>query len=336
MVFSAFGYEPLEIASIYIGGGTPSLIPSKLLERWLTHLRAYINFVPDFEFTVEANPESLSSEICHDLYDLSVNRIVIGVQSFSPAPLRQLGRRVRTKDIYQAFYNARSAGLENIGGDLIFGLPGQKIKNLRTDIDRLTALDPQHISLYQLTVEQNTKLAEMIADGEITLPDEDTCAAMYRIGSHILIDRGYQRYEVSNFARGGFASRHNLAYWTDHPYIGLGPAANGYIHGVRYANIADLDRYYELTESGRSAVAFTERLTDDQKLMEKIMLSLRMADGIDRRGLIDSFGKKGEKILESPAVRRLIRGGFMVNDAGFLRLTDNGFLLADKIIAELV
>ena len=306
------------------------------MERWLTRLRTYINFVHDFEFTVEANPESLSSEICHDLYDLSVNRLVIGVQSFSPAPLRLLGRRVKTKDIYRAFYNTRSAGIENIGGDLIFGLPEQRIKDLRTDIDRLTALDPKHISLSQLTVESNTKLAKMIDAGEINVPDEDTCAAMYRIGSHMLIDRGFSRYEVSNFAQGGFASRHNLAYWTGRPYIGLGPAAHGYIHGVRYANVADLDRYLELTESGHSVVAFTERLTNDQKLMEKVMLSLRMADGIDRRGLIDSFGEKAEKILEGETVKRLIRGGFMVNDAGFLRLTDHGFLLADKIIAELV
>ncbi len=261
---------------------------------------------------------------------------MIGVQSFRVTSLRPIGRRQRTRDIYRAFYNARLAGFDNIGADLIFGLPDQKVKHVRTDIERLIDLEPKHISFYQLTVEEGTVLHKKVTSGEIELPDEEQAAHMYRVGAHLLIDREFRRYEISNFARDGWRSRHNYAYWQGSPYIGLGPAAHGYVRGHRYANVADLDKYFEIVESGFLPVEFVEELTNEQRLAETVMLSLRIADGIDKQQLLISFGEKAQEILEGDATGRMVRGGYLIDDAGFLRLTDDGFLVADKIISELL
>lgn len=336
MVFSSLGYEPIEVASIYIGGGTPSLVDPDLLERWLDHLREYINFAPDYEFTIETNPESLSDDFARRTFRMGVNRLIVGVQSFQISALETLGRRLRPKDIYKAFYLARVAGYKNIGADLIFGLPGQKIKQVKSDIERLSSLEPTHISFYQLTVEKGTPLADDIASGKVVLPDEDQLAAMYRYGAHMLIDNGFRRYEVSNFAPIEYRSRHNYAYWNGSPYIALGPAAHGYVNETRYANVADAAKYMEMIEAGQLPFAFTEELTNDQKLMETVMLSLRTTEGIDKEMLKIRYGNQAEKILSGRAATRYIETGHLLDESGFLRLTDAGFLLADAIITDLI
>ncbi len=336
MTLSAFGHEPIDVASIYIGGGTPSLAHHEHLSAWVSRLAAYVRFLPDYEFTIECNPESASEELFRSAIDSGVSRLIIGVQSFSTAHLARLNRRQTTKDIYKAFYLARAAGFENIGADLIFGLPGQRLRHIRSDIERLTALEPTHISFYQLTVEPGTRLAREVAHHKIALPDDEQSAAMYKYGAHLLIDRGYKRYEVSNFAREGYFSRHNFAYWNFSPYIGLGPAAHGFINNHRYGNIADLHKYLEAVDAGLFPTEFVEELTLGQRLMETVMLSLRITAGIDKERLVLQFGNKGSEILESQAVKKFIASGHLIDDAGFLRLSDDGFLLADKIIADLV
>jgi oxygen-independent coproporphyrinogen-3 oxidase len=332
----SFGHEPVEVASIYIGGGTPSLADPAIVERWLGLLSVYCRFLPDYECTIEANPESLTDEFARRAFAAGVNRIVIGVQSFAVGSLKQLHRKQTTRDIYQAFYRVRMAGFENIAADLIFGLPGQTMKKMRIDIDRLSALEPNHISFYQLTVEPETRLAEDVRAGTVRLPDEAVMAAMYRLGSHLLIDKKYRRYEVSNFARDGFSSRHNDAYWNGSPYIGLGPAAHGFVNNHRYGNIAHVKTYIEAVEAGQAPVAFVEELTDEQRLMETVMLSLRTAAGIDRERLLLRFGAAAERILDGPVTARYIQSRYLLDEGGFIRLTDDGFLVADKIIADIL
>jgi len=336
MVLSAIGHEPVDVASVYIGGGTPSLADPALLTQWISVLGSYTRFMPDYEFTIEANPESVTEQFVKAVFEAGVNRIIIGVQSFAPGILAKLNRRQKTRDIYQAFYLARAAGFENIGADLIFGLPGQRVRQVRSDIDRLAALEPQHISFYQLTVEPNTRLAREVANGTLVLPDDEKSAAMYRYGSHLLGDHGYRRYEVSNFAREGFRSRHNYAYWDFSPYIGLGPGAHGFINNHRYANIADIAVYIEAMEGGHFAVEMIEELSVGQRLMEAVMLWLRTAEGIDKEKFVLHFGEAGEKILDGPEAARLAASGHLIDDAGFMRLSDDGFLVADKIITDLI
>lgn len=336
MVLASFGHEPVEIASVYIGGGTPSLAEVDSLAGWLETVFGYGRLTPDCEFTIEANPESLSPEFAVKTHELGINRIVIGAQTFAVGLLQPLGRRQKMKDIYRAFYLARLAGYDNVAADLIFGLPGQRIKQVKLDIERLAALEPTHISFYQLTVEPKTRLAADIESGRITLPDEESIAGMYRFGAHLLADKGYLRYEVSNFAREGRICRHNAAYWTDAPYIGLGPAAHGYIGNRRYANRSDLAEYIALLEAGRLPLAFVEKLDDGQRLLETVMLSLRTAEGIDKEKLIRSFGEPALAMLEGKAKAGYIASGHLIDDMGFVRLSDAGFLLADTIIADLV
>lgn len=336
MVMALFGHEPIDISSIYIGGGTPSLADPELLTRWISLLGSFTRYLPDYEFTIEANPESLTNEFARATFEGGVNRLIIGVQSFNSGSLRQLNRRQSTKDIYRAFYLARAAGYDNIGADLIFGLPGQRMSHLRTDIERLMALEPKHISFYQLTVEQGTPLARSVTSGTIDLPDDDRCAAMYQFGSHILIDRGYRRYEVSNFAREGYFSRHNFAYWTFAPFIALGPAAHGFVNGRRYANVADINQYVELIEKGLLPWTFVEEISPQQRLIEAIMLSLRTVDGIDKEKFLLRFDDAAEGIFQGETLKRYVESGHLIDAAGFVRLTDSGFLVADKIISDLV
>jgi oxygen-independent coproporphyrinogen III oxidase len=335
MVLATFGHEPVDIASIYIGGGTPSLMDVDFLAEWLETVRGYGRLIPDYEFTIEANPESLSPEFAVGTRELGINRIVIGAQTFAVGLLQPLGRRQKMKDIYRAFYLCRLAGYDNIAADLIFGLPGQKIRQVKLDIERLAALEPTHISFYQLTVEPETGLAADIASGRITLPDEESVAAMYRFGVHLLADKGYLRYEVSNFAREGRICRHNLAYWTGAPYIGLGPAAHGFVNNHRYANRSNLAEYIAMLEGGRLPLAFVEELDNTQRLMETILLSLRTAEGIDKARLIRTFGEPALTILEGKAKAGYVSSGHLIDDLGFVRLSDSGFLLADTIIAGL-
>lgn len=335
-VLTAFEQEPIDIKTMYIGGGTPSLIDSDLLDDWLYLVGTFAHFQSDFEFTVEANPESLTEQFARRAFNAGANRIVIGAQSFSPSALKKVGRIQRNKDIYRAFYNARMAGFENIGADLIFGLPGQTIKKMRTDIDRLIALEPNHISFYQLTVEPDTVLERRIAEGRVELPDDDTCADMYRLGSHIMMDRGYERYEISNFAQDGFAARHNRNYWNGTPYIAFGPSGHGYLNNHRYSNIGDVGEYVARIEAGQSPIDFVETLTDEERLDEAILLGLRQGSGIDKPGLIRAFGEPAMAILEGEIVAEYINRGYLRVDEGFLHFTDDGFLVADRIIYDLV
>ena len=335
-VLSAFEMEPIEVSSIYIGGGTPSLCNPDLIEEWIAQVSAYAVFLPGFEFTVEANPESLTEQFARRMFNAGANRVVIGAQSFNVAALKKIGRKQKIKDIYQAFYFARMAGFDNIGADLIFGLPGQTDRLLRSDIDRLISLEPKHISFYQLTVEADTALEKNIASGKVIVPDEDKCADFYRLGSHLLSDHKYLRYEVSNFALDGFACRHNIAYWDGHPYLAFGPAAHGFIHNQRFGNVKDVNQYVEMIEAGKLPVAFVESLEDRDRLIEVVMLSLRTAEGLNKEKLIRAFGEPALAIVESAAASRYIRSGHLVNDDGVLKLTDRGFLVADKIIFDLV
>ncbi|MFH1700896.1 MAG: radical SAM family heme chaperone HemW [Candidatus Zixiibacteriota bacterium] len=336
MVLSAFEQEPVEISSIYIGGGTPTLFDTQFLEKWISLVGGFCTFSSGFEFSIETNPESLTAAFAEKTFRLGANRIIIGIQSFDEKSLKKLGRSQNSKNIYQAFYNARMAGYKNIGADLIFGLPGQTMKKLRGDIDRVLALEPNHISFYQLTVEPGTALERKIKSGKLVLPGEDKQAQMYRLGSHILMDRKYARYEVSNFAPEEFRCRQNISYWDGSPYIGLGPAAHGYINNHRYHNVSDIDSYLNMIEEGRFPIAGIENLSREQKFTETVMLSLRTNPGIDKKKLLREFGERALELLEGKIAAAFINDGFLEIEDNRLCLTDSGFLLADKIIEMLL
>ncbi len=323
------------IETIYIGGGTPSLVNTGLLGKWLVQVRELFDISSDLEFSFECNPETVTRELLEELKELGVTRPVFGVQSFDLQLLSLLNRRHCVHDSHQSVYLANALGFETFGADMIFGLPGQSGKMLSADLDQLVDLEPPHISFYQLTVEPGTRLARRIADGSLTLPEEELLCAMYRGGCERLAEAGYVRYEVSSFARPGHECRHNLRYWEGDDYLGLGPSAHSFVKGRRYANVSDLAEYKQ-TLSKRERPLIVDESGLEQRMTEAIMLGLRTARGIDRVKFSRKFGRALEDCLCDDQYARLIESGHLMRDGDCLRLSDQGFLLADEITRRLL
>ncbi|MDH3891700.1 MAG: radical SAM family heme chaperone HemW [candidate division Zixibacteria bacterium] len=323
------------VRSIFIGGGTPSLMPVELLEDWLAQVRDLFIVEDDFEFSVESNPESVSLELLQSWQSLGVNRPLFGVQSFDPQLLKLLDRRHSPKDSHRAVYHANALGFASFGLDLIFGLPGQNSDKLSADLEQFVDLAPPHISFYQLTIEDGTVLADRVADGSIKLPDEELNLAMYRAGVQKMEEAGYRRYEVSSFAKPGFECRHNLGYWEGDEYLGLGPSAHSFIDGQRLFNYDNLHRYIETLDKGHLPQVVDESGLDE-RMTEAIMLGLRTTQGISRKRFVKRFGVSLRDRLDQSHYRRLVESGHLLPDRGKLRLSDEGFYLVDEITRCLI
>jgi len=324
-----------DITSIFIGGGTPSLASRDLLADWLEKLNRRFTVSDDLEFSIETNPESVSLDLLEFYRSLGVNRPLFGVQSFNPRLLKLLDRRHRPHDSQRAVYHANGLGFENFGIDLIYGLPGQNSDLLAIDLDQLIDLDPPHISFYQLTVEAETPLARKLAAGALRLPDQELVHAMYRAGVQQMEEAGYRRYEVSSFARPGFECRHNLGYWEGDEYLGLGPSAHSFMDGMRFSNRDDLGIYLDELQAGRLPSVIDESGLEE-RMTEAIMLGLRTSQGISRRRFTQRFGVRLEERLDRRQYRMLVESGHLLPERGSLRLSDEGFCLADEITRRLV
>lgn len=328
--------DRIKLESVYIGGGTPSLISPRLFSRWVAQLKESFAFAADLEFTVEVNPESANQNNLALFVESGVNRLSVGVQSFDRESLQLLDRRHKVEDTLRVFYVARALGIENISADLIFGLPNQTLHHLQRDVSELLDLEPSHISYYQLTVKDHTPLATQVQAGEITLPDSDTMALFYHAGSDFFVEHGYQRYEVSSFAKDGARSRHNTRYWTNQPYLALGPGAHGYNGKDRYALVADTDAYITALIDKRTRPLVWDRLTAHDRLLEDIMLALRTSDGLDIRRFRKRHKRRPENVFVPREYRKLLDEGRLIVDHGRLRLSAEALALADEIIARLV
>ncbi len=324
------------LQSIYIGGGTPSLISPHHFGQWVAQLKELFAFAEDLEFTVEVNPESANQENLALFRESGVNRLSIGVQSFDTASLKALDRRHKIEDTLRVFYLTRALGIDNISADLIFGLPNQTLHQLERDIHELLELEPTHISYYQLTVKDNTPLAKQVLAEEVTLPDNDTMAKFYRFGSECFAEHGYQRYEISSFAKSGARSRHNTRYWTNMPYMALGPGAHGYTGEQRYALVADTNGYVDSLLNENKRPLTRETLTAHDHVLEDIMLGLRTTDGLDIVRFRSRHGRSPEEALAPKEYRKLIDSGRLIIENQRLRLSDEALALADEIIARLV
>ncbi len=323
------------LETIYIGGGTPSLAHLPHLESLLNELHRKFRFASDLEFSFEINPESIDADKLMRLYRLGVTRPIFGMQSFDIKLLQRLNRRHTLSDSFRAVYQARAVGFVNFGIDMIFGLPRQTSRLLSNDLDQVVDLAPPHISYYQLTVEPNTPLAVKIASGRLTLPKNDLMAAMYRGIYQTLSKHGYERYEVSSFARPGFACRHNLRYWEGGDFLGLGPAAHSFIGERRFANIADLGVYLKsLDNHVRPLVA--DAVGTEERITEAVMLGLRTARGISRGDFQRRFGLPVERAIDGDMLARLRDNGLISADEDYVKLTDSGLPVADDIIRRLI
>ena len=310
--------------TVYLGGGTPTALPPALMERLLAGLREFLAAAPDaLEFTCECNPGTVDAAYLSLLRAGGVNRLSLGVQTFDDALLRRIGRIHTAAQARAAVRQARAAGFRNLSLDLMYGLPGQTLAGLEMSVQQAFALAPQHISIYGLQVEEGTAFARAQAAGRLALPSDEESEAMYDYMTAALPAAGYARYEISNFARPGFESRHNLGYWQDVPYLGVGAAAHSYLDGQRYENPRGIEEYLAaLRESGR-ARREEEPLTRATSMEEFAFLALRTARGIDRARFAARFGCELASVY-ADAIARMRARGFLEEDAQGVRLTPLG------------
>ncbi|MFW5936731.1 MAG: radical SAM family heme chaperone HemW [Desulfosalsimonas sp.] len=322
--------------TVYLGGGTPSVLAPAQIEQILAAAHRHFAISADAEITLEANPGTVTQKSLSACRSAGVNRLNIGVQSFNDASLAFLGRIHSAGQAVAALQAAGRAGFENIGLDLIYGLPRQSQSAWHEDLSAAAAFFPSHISCYMLTFEPGTKMTADKDAGRFAPPAEQRVSAMFVQAAEFLSARGYQHYEISNFASGKSAkSCHNTKYWQNLPYIGLGPAAHSYIAPERFWNRRSVDAYIAEISSGHTPTAEIERLTDAQMMIEAIYLGLRQADGIDVPGFERRFGVDFEKRF-GPVVARFVESGRMAADRRMCRLTRKGMLYLDSIAAGMI
>jgi oxygen-independent coproporphyrinogen-3 oxidase len=339
------GFAELRFETVFFGGGTPSLLAPKLIGRLLEAAFRFFRFTDEPEITLEANPGSVDLDTLRGYRAVGVNRISFGAQSFLPQELALIERIHSPEDVCDCVRWARQAGFGNLSLDLIFALPGQRLEQWAYNLSQAVALEPDHLSTYNLTIEEGTPLAHRIRRGELRPCSEAEERRMYMHTLDFLEAHGYPQYEVSNFARAGFACRHNLKYWDGSPYLGVGASAHSFLDDRRFWNVANLGRYREAIERGEFATEAEERLTRSQAMFETIFLNLRQSAGLQLADFERRFGVPLSQVY-GEVLRRLFPEGFngsLKADArgkwfeikdGYLRLTREGLLLADALCAE--
>jgi oxygen-independent coproporphyrinogen-3 oxidase len=322
------------IGSIYIGGGTPTVLSLEQIGRVIALIKKYFTGEDNAEFTIEANPHTVTISALLFLLERGVNRLSLGIQSFSDTVLHILGRLHTASQADEAFRLARKAGFRNIGIDLMFGIPGQTMAEWEQTLDAATALRPEHISAYSLSLDEGSQFMRHAKAGDFVLPDDELVAEMYELAVRKLHCSGFLRYEISNFSLFGFECRHNQNYWERGEYLGLGPGASSFLAGRRYGNIADTAEYVRRLSKGLSAIDTEETVGADAAARETILLGLRTAQGVELRRFQREHGTGCLRNLEKN-IGPLEAAGLLFIKDGYLRFTDRGFLLSDEALRSL-
>jgi oxygen-independent coproporphyrinogen-3 oxidase len=311
--------------TMYLGGGTPSALPGDLLERLVRGLCDAVDLTPDAELTIEVNPDDVTGPRLEHWLELGLNRLSLGIQSFAEDELFFLGRRHTAQQTVAAPELARAAGVENLGIDLIFGLSGRNADDWRRNLERSLVFEPEHLSCYQLTIAPETPFGRRAARGDSIAVDEEVGRELFLTAADVLGAAEYDHYEVSNFARtAGLRSRHNLKYWHHSPVLGLGPAAHSYRDGERWWNASSVAAYVEAIASGESPCEASETLSENQLLLERLMLGFRTSDGVELGILQRIPGWR-------TTLDQLVHEGLLVVSDGRARPTVEGYLLADGL-----
>jgi len=320
-----------EFNTIYIGGGTPSVLPPEQIEELFEKLYENFNIVPDAEITMEVNPGTVNLPILKRYKKIGINRLSIGVQSFSEKNLRFLGRIHSVSDAIKAVQEARNADFSNISLDLIYGLPGQTLKSWETDLARALEFTPEHLSCYMLTYEPDTPLNSALNKKHFFPLGEKESGELFMATPSFLAKNRYLQYEISNYSlRGIFPSKHNQKYWSFHPYTGLGPSAHSFSGSIRSWNHRSVTRYIEVLRKNQLPVENREVLTREQRIIEAIYLGLRQTDGIDLENFNANFHRRFEEIFED-VVALLKKKKYLEMDQGRCFLLPQGMLFLDSI-----
>ncbi|MFN3466866.1 MAG: radical SAM family heme chaperone HemW [Candidatus Brocadiales bacterium] len=327
--------------TVYIGGGTPTALNEGQLERLFALVGDVIGSNRPEEYTIEANPGTLSPGKVRLIKMGGVSRISLGVQSFSERGLMLLGRIHGPAEAEEGFYMLRDAGFSNISLDLIFGWPGQTLEEWGQDLQRVVGLGPEHVSAYCLTVERGTPLSRDVRTGRLSRPDEDLQHKMFRKAISLFARAGYRHYEVSNFAlKGGRATPdkeclHNINYWHNGPYLGLGAGAFSYVNSRRSSNVKDVQKYIEKINLGKGATTFAETLSPRRRAAETLVMALRMRSGITEG---EFYRRTGYSLTElyGQSIKKFNRLGLLSLAGGRLHLTQKGLFLANQVMVEFV
>ena len=319
------------ISTIYLGGGTPSQLTTDQLRQILHRAYIYNKVEKDAEVTIEVNPDDVTERFANDLTLLPVNRISMGVQTFDDKRLRFLHRRHTAEQVTTAVDRLRTAGIKNISIDLMYGFPGETIADCEADIAKALSLQVEHISTYCLMIEEDTQLQQMLQQGNITETEEELERQMYETIINRLEDGGYEQYELSNFARPGFHSRHNSSYWDGTPYIGIGAAAHSYDIESRSWNIADIKQYIQ-GMANNQRIYEEERLDSDTRYNDAITVALRTSRGLD----LQALSPKHRTYCLENAQRYLDDGLLERTQDNRLRLTRRGLFVSDMIMSNLI
>lgn len=321
------------LSTVFIGGGTPTCLSNVMLLEIIALIKNHFNLLPGVEFTVEANPGTVDTGKLNALRRAGVNRLSLGAQACTETTLSTLGRIHTHRQTVAAVRQAREAGFSNINLDLIFEVPGQTLTEWQCCLEQVVALQPEHVSAYGLQLEEGTPLKESVDSGKLVPCAEDTGLAMYRKAIEILKAVGLEQYEISNFARPGRQCRHNLIYWYNEGYLGLGPAAHSYVGGKRMANESGLAEYNSKLRDGKIPVAWTEQITPEIDIFETVFLGLRMNCGLDLDRFKRRFGAELDHFYPG-VMNALIDKRFLEQRGNHLRLTADGLAVANAVMSE--
>ena len=322
--YDSYGISSLQ--TLYIGGGTPSVLPADQLEKLLTHLTKNLDLEELEEFTVEANPSDLTDEVLTVLAQSPVNRISLGVQSFDDKLLKKIGRAHTEAQVYSSIERLRAAGFENITIDLIYGLPNQTMEMVERDVQKFLELDLPHVALYSLILEDHTVFMNRQRRGRLRLPSDDRNADMYEYIIETLTAKGYSHYEVSNFGKIGYESKHNMTYWDNAEYYGVGAGASGYLEGIRYKNHGPVHHY--LREENKRVNE--EVLTRKQRIEEEMLLGLRKKNGVSIERSHKKFGQTLEEVYGT-IIEELAFQKMLFEADGRIQMTEKGFELGNEV-----
>lgn len=327
-------YRKRKIDTVFIGGGTPSLVLPKDFEKLAETIGKSFSLTQDAEFSIEANPGTLSDEKLRTYKSCGVNRLSIGLQSANDEELKTLGRIHTFDDFKENFLLARRCGFDNINVDIMYGLPDENLKKISKTLDKVSEFSPEHISAYCLKIEENTPFFDI--KDTLLLPDDDKICDTYLAVCDKLKDCGYEQYEISNFSKIGYRCRHNLKYWNDEEYIGFGPSAHSFFEGRRYFYDDNTEKYLSDINSGKmpTKISENERKNSEDNADEYIMLKMRLFDGIDGEEFRQKFGISFEEY--TGGMEKYILGGYMEKCAGVYRFTPKGFFVSNFILSDIL
>jgi len=326
-------FQMVLLETVYIGGGTPSLLEIPQLSRLFFAIKKNFAFAKDAEFTFEANPEDLSTEKVKILKEYQINRVSLGVQTFDNQLLRAIGRKHTDRDVEKALFTLKKENFTNISLDLIYALPGQTLASLQKTLAKALTFDLPHYSIYSLIIERQTIFARRLQNKQLSLPDEDETAAMFDLIIDCFVKKNWQQYEISNFAKKNFAARHNLVYWNNEHYLGIGAGASGYYENIRYKNHGPIRHYLKALQENKLPIVENKQLTLANQMEEEMFLGLRKLGGVSKKRFSEKFQTNFADIY-GDITKKLIKRNLLEEDQDLVKLSKSGLFLGNEVFSE--